>query len=74
MAGGHHRDSGVEIEKTVAIHIFDDGALSLTHHQRIIARVGRREHLAVALHQRLARAVRAGKSGYVEGPDGQFQW
>ena len=59
MAGGDHRDSGIEVEKPVAIHVFDDGALSAAHHQRIVARIGRREHLAVALHQRFG--ARAGQ-------------
>ncbi len=50
MAGGNHCDSSIEIEETVAIHVFNDGALSAARHQRIIARVGGREHITVALH------------------------
>ena len=28
MAGGHHRDAGIEIEEAVAVHVFDDGAFA----------------------------------------------
>ena len=28
VAGGDHRDAGVEIEKAVAVHVFDDGAFA----------------------------------------------
>ena len=28
VAGRHHRDAGVEIQKAVAIHVFDDGAFA----------------------------------------------
>ena len=57
MAGRDHRDSGVEIEKTIAVHILHHGAFAALRHQRIAARIGRRNGAVVALdHGARARA------------------
>src|SRR5579871_373175 len=49
MTRGNHGDAGIEIEKTVAVHIFHDGALAALGDQRVGACVRRRNDLAVAL-------------------------
>ena len=49
VAGRHHRDSGVEIEKAVAVHVLDNGAFRALRHQRIAARVGRGNGAGVAV-------------------------
>ena len=48
VAGGHHGDAGVEIEKTIAVDVLDDGAFAAPGDQRIAARVGRRDRTLVA--------------------------
>ena len=49
MAGGHHGDPGGEIQKTVAVGVFDDGAFAPLRNQRIGAGVGRRDNLLIPL-------------------------
>ena len=70
VAGRHHGDAGVEIEKAVAIHVLDDRAFALLRDQRIAARVGRRNDARVALDDRLARADPAPDRSSAAGPDG----
>jgi hypothetical protein len=53
MAGGVDGNPGRAIEEQVPIDIFDHRAFAARHHERIAARVGRRDGLAVALDQRL---------------------
>ena len=49
VAGRDHGDPGIEIEKAVAVHIFDDGAFPAVGHQRVAARVGRGNDARVAV-------------------------
>jgi hypothetical protein len=58
VAGGHHGDAGVEIQETVAVHVFDDGAFAAAGYQRIAARVGWRKNGGRA-RSLPARGVRA---------------
>ena len=39
VAGRHHGDSGIEIQKAIAIHVDDHAPLATVHHQRIAARI-----------------------------------
>ena len=54
MAGRVDGDAGGAVEKDVAVDVLDGGALAARHHERIVARVGRRDDLAVALDEALA--------------------
>ena len=48
MARGADGDAGGEIKKAVAVDVPDLDAAPMRHHERIVARVGRRDHLGVA--------------------------
>ena len=68
MSGGAYRDAGIEIQKPIAIHVFDDGAFAVIDDQRIAARIGRRQNLASRSIMACARGpgrgvTRCGKSG-----------
>ena len=49
VAGGRHRDAGVEIEEPVSVDVFDHGAFAARGHQWITTRVRWRKNLGVAL-------------------------
>ena len=49
VAGGDDGDAGVQVEEAVAIDVLDDGAVAARDHERVGARVGRRENARVAL-------------------------
>ncbi len=53
MAGGHHRDPGVEIQKAIAIHVLDHRPFAALANQWIAARVGGRQHTIIPFDQRL---------------------
>ena len=65
MPGGNDGDSGREIEKGISVHILHHGAAARLCDQRVIARVGRRDHIVVALDDLLRFG--AGKGGYEMG-------
>src|SRR5258708_18282450 len=48
MAGRGHGDASGKIEEFIAIHIFDHNAAAALGHQRVRARVGRRNVLLIA--------------------------
>ncbi len=52
MPGRADRDAGREIEEAVAVHVPGLGAAGVRHHERVVARIGRRGDLAVALDHR----------------------
>ena len=49
----HHCNPGVEIEKAVAVDIFDHGAFAMIGYQRIAARIRRGKYLLVAFDKSL---------------------
>jgi hypothetical protein len=51
MAGGDNRDARSEIKKGVAVHVFDRRATADPGDQRVIAGVGRRDYVLVALDE-----------------------
>ena len=61
VAGRADRDAGREIEEPVAIHVPGLGAAAMRHHERIIARVRRRDDPGVALDHRAG--LRPGQLG-----------
>ena len=61
MPGSDDGDAGGEIEKRVAVNVFDQRTAARLGHQRVIARVGRRDHGVVALDNLLR--FRAGQRG-----------
>ena len=61
MAGRVDGDAGGAVEEHVAVHVLDGGAVAPGDDERIAAGVGRRDHLAVALDDRLR--LRAGQRG-----------
>ena len=61
MAGGDDGDARGEIEEGVAVHVFDQRAAAGLRDQRIVARVGRRDHGVIALDNFLR--FRAGQRG-----------
>ena len=48
VAGRAHRDAGAEIEEAVAVDVPHFRAAAMRHHERIVARIGRRDHRLVA--------------------------
>jgi hypothetical protein len=50
MAGGNDRDSGREIQKSVAIDVLDNGAFTVMGDERIAPGVRRRDYSAIALN------------------------
>jgi len=48
VAGGADCDAGSEVEEAVAVDVPDLGAAAMRHHERIVARVRRRNDLDVA--------------------------
>ena len=61
VAGGGHGDAGGEIEKLVAVDVFDHDAAAALGDQRIRAGVGRRNDTLVVFENALG--VGAGKLG-----------
>ena len=60
MAGGSHGDAGGEIEELVAVDVFDDDAASALGHQRVGARVGRRQVFVIACDDAFGIGARNG--------------
>ena len=54
VAGAANRDARREIQEAVAVDVPDLRALAVRHHERIVARIGRRDHQRIA-RQQLAR-------------------
>jgi hypothetical protein len=48
VAGRTDRDAGGEVEETVAVDVPGLGAAAMRHHERIVARIRRRDHLGIA--------------------------
>ena len=53
MTGSNNGDARGKIEEAVAVHVFHRSTTPALRHQRIIARVGRRENLMVLLDELL---------------------
>ena len=58
MAGSHDGDAGSKVEELVAVHVFDAGAAAALGHQRIAARVGRRDVLMIEVEDSLGFRAR----------------
>ena len=52
VAGGRHRDAGVEVEEAVAVDVFDDAAGATPHDERVHPRQRRARHPLVAFDDR----------------------
>ena len=56
------RDARVEIQKDVAVHIFDHRAVAALHHERVASRVAGRDELLIAFEHLFG--LRAGQSRF----------
>ncbi len=65
MTGVGHRNAGHEIEKQIAVDVFDHTAAPFLDHQRIDATVGRRGAFLIALDDRFGFGT--GKRGFDVG-------
>ena len=58
VAGRGDGDAGRAVEEDVAVDVLDERAFPARHHERVVARVGRRDDLRVALDERLRPRTR----------------